>query len=152
MSFSSSTNYQYFLNAFLPLFWVYGRHCNQITVDAFQPVQLAQASFLQKNQTLLLTLAASLNCGTLNDTTLIRLLREECRNDISWWCQNRMKQSTLKTPIFASYWNSGPSQRYRYQKNILQHLIFCKNEASVNCGTLNATTLIWLLLDEQEKI
>ena len=23
---------------------------------------------------------------------------------------------------------------------------FCKNEASVNCGTLNATTLIWLLV------
>ena len=23
---------------------------------------------------------------------------------------------------------------------------FCKNEACVNCGTLNATTLIWLLL------
>ena len=39
-----------------------------------------------------------------------------------------------------------PSQRYRYQKTILQHLIFfCKNEACVNCGTLNATTLIWLL-------
>ena len=37
------------------------------------------------------------------------------------------------------------SQRKRYQKNILQCLIFCKNEACVNCGTLNATTLIWLL-------
>jgi hypothetical protein len=24
--------------------------------------------------------------------------------------------------------------------------IFCKNEACVNCGTLNATTLIWLLI------
>ena len=38
-----------------------------------------------------------------------------------------------------------PSQRYRYQKNILHCLFFCKNEACVNCGTLNATTLIWLL-------
>ena len=38
------------------------------------------------------------------------------------------------------------SQPYRYQKNILQCLIiFCKNEACVNCGTLNTTTLIWLL-------
>ena len=27
-----------------------------------------------------------------------------------------------------------PSQSYRYQGNILQHLIFCKNEACVNCG------------------
>jgi hypothetical protein len=35
-----------------------------------------------------------------------------------------------------------PSQCYRYQKNILQRLIFCKNEACVNCGTLNTTTLI----------
>ena len=27
-----------------------------------------------------------------------------------------------------------PSQCYRYQKTILQRLIFCKNEACVNCG------------------
>ena len=36
------------------------------------------------------------------------------------------------------------SQGYRYQKNILQSLFFCKNEACVNCDKLNATTLIWL--------
>ena len=35
-----------------------------------------------------------------------------------------MKSSTLKTLIFANYWSSVPSQRYRYQKTILQHLIF----------------------------
>ena len=36
------------------------------------------------------------------------------------------------------------TQHYRYQKNILQSLFFCKNEACVNCHNLNATTLIWL--------
>ena len=40
-----------------------------------------------------------------------------------------------------------PSQRYRYQKMILQRLIFCINEACVNCGKENATTLTWLLRD-----
>ena len=44
-----------------------------------------------------------------------------------------------------------PSQRYRYQKMILQRLIFCKNEACVNCGKENATTLTWLLLDSELK-
>ena len=39
-----------------------------------------------------------------------------------------------------------PSQRYRYEKTILQCLIFCKNEACVNCGKENATTLTWLLI------
>ena len=39
-----------------------------------------------------------------------------------------------------------PSQRYRYQKNIFQHLIvFCKNEVCVNCVGLNVTKLILLL-------
>ena len=49
------------------------------------------------------------------------------------------------TLIFASYWGSVPSQRYIYQKNIFQHIIFCKNETCANCGTLNVTTLIWLV-------
>ena len=34
-------------------------------------------------------------------------------------------------------------------KNILQYLIFCKNETCVNnCGTLNVITLIWLRVTE----
>ena len=37
-----------------------------------------------------------------------------------------------------------PSHRYRYKKKICNILFFCKNEACVNCGSLNATTLIWL--------
>ena len=31
-------------------------------------------------------------------------------------------------------------------------LFFCKNEACVNCGTLNATTLIWLLSRTEKPI
>ena len=34
---------------------------------------------------------------------------------------------------------------FQYQKDILQRLIFSKNEVCVNLGTLNATTLIWLV-------
>ena len=39
-----------------------------------------------------------------------------------------------------------PSQGYRYQKNILQCLIFfCKNEACVNCETHTLLTLLRIL-------
>ena len=42
-----------FLSEVLPLdFWGSPLCSNQVTVVAFQPVQLTQASFLQKNQTL----------------------------------------------------------------------------------------------------
>ena len=38
------------------------------------------------------------------------------------------------------------SQFSYHQKNHFATFdFFCKNEACVNCGTLNATTLIWLL-------
>ena len=36
-----------------------------------------------------------------------------------------------------------PSHFYRYKKSNVW--LFCKKEACVNCGALNATTLIWLV-------
>ena len=49
-----------------------------------------------------------------------------CVTELKFGAKNnvRTRQSTLKTLIFANYWGSVPSQRYRYQKNILQRLIF----------------------------
>ena len=50
-----------------------------------------------------------------------------CATDLNLGTKNNgtMKQSTLKTLIFASYGGSVPSQHYRYQKkNILQRLLF----------------------------
>ena len=43
---------QKFQSGIFGLFWTAMAPSNQITVVAFQPVQLAQASFLQKNQML----------------------------------------------------------------------------------------------------
>ena len=69
-----------------------------------------------------------------------------CATDLKFGTKNngRMKQSILKTLIFASYWGFVPSLCYKYQKNILQHLIFCKNQACANCIGWNAATVIWL--------
>ena len=56
--------------------------------------------------------------------------------------KQKIKINNLKTLIFASYALCHLS--VTDIKNILQRLIFCKDKACVNCGTLNATTLIWL--------
>ena len=46
----------------------------------------------------------------------------------------------FECPDFMIFGTNVPSQRYRSQENILQHLIFfCKNEACVNCVGLNVT-------------
>ena len=54
-----------------------------------------------------------------------------CATDLKFGTKNirSMKLSILKTLIFASYWDSVPSQCYRYQKTILQRLIFLQKRS-----------------------
>ena len=54
-----------------------------------------------------------------------------CATDLKFGTKNirSMKLSILKTQIFASYWDSVPSQCYRYQKTILQRLIFLQKRS-----------------------
>ena len=54
-----------------------------------------------------------------------------CATDLKFGTKNirSMKLSILKTLIFASYWDSVPSQCYRYQKTILQRLIFLQKQS-----------------------
>ena len=137
-------------------------HYNQITVVAFQSVQLAQDSVLQKNQTLQ-------NVFLISVTLRWHRVSVACKNQsfklVYFWTKSRkyiygcffhsfcatdlkfgtknirsMKLSILKTLIFASYWDSCLLSVTDIKKRF-----FCKNEACVNCGKETARTLTWLL-------
>ena len=104
---------------------------NQIRVVAYNVQQLTQASFLQTNQTL------------QNGFFYI------CNAEMAQSLRSLEKSEFLKLIIsfFYYFWCQNWDQWHKMSgKNTHIYIWFvCKNEACVNCGKLNATTLILLL-------
>ena len=86
-----------------------------------------RASVACKNQ----SFRSWLLCKNLNNSILAPKIMEGWNNQLYFFCKLlrlcHLSTSDIKKN-FCNLWFS-----------------FCKNEAFVNCGTINATTLIWLL-------